>query len=129
LHKLVTKVCEGKAVEGDLEKMEHLSNVVVKGSLCGLGQSGPNPLLSTLRYFREEYTEHIVNKRCRAGVCRDLITYTINENCTGCMACLTACAYNAITGKKKELHVIDQDHCTKCGACMAVCKFDAVEVH
>jgi NADH-quinone oxidoreductase subunit F len=129
LHKLVSKVCEGKAVESDLDKMEHLSNVIVKGSLCGLGQSGPNPLLSTLRYFRQEYTEHIAEKRCRAGVCRDLITYNINEKCTGCMACLTACAYNAITGKKKELHVIVQDHCTKCGACRAVCKFDAVDVH
>lgn len=129
LHKLVVKVCEGRAVESDLDKMEQLSTVIANGSLCGLGQSGPNPLMSTLRYFKEEYLEHIVEKKCRAGVCRELITYSINDNCTGCLACISACAYNCITGKKKEVHVIDQDKCTKCGACLAVCNFDAVEVH
>ncbi|MBD3257409.1 4Fe-4S dicluster domain-containing protein [candidate division GN15 bacterium] len=129
LHKLVIKVCEGKAVESDLENMEELSRVIINGSLCGLGQSGPNPLISTLTYFRDEYLEHIRDKRCRAGVCRELITYTINDNCTGCLACISACAYNAITGKKKEVHVLDQEKCTRCGACMAVCNFDAIEVH
>jgi NADH:ubiquinone oxidoreductase subunit F (NADH-binding)/Pyruvate/2-oxoacid:ferredoxin oxidoreductase delta subunit len=130
LHALTQKVCDGKAEEDDLRKMARLSDMVVIGSLCGLGKSGPNPLLSTIRYFRDEYIAHIRDKRCPAGVCRALITYTvIPEKCTGCLACITACAYNAITGKKKELHVIVQDHCTKCGACRAVCKFDAVDVH
>ncbi len=129
LHGMVKQVCEGKATESDLERMEQLSEVIVRGSLCGLGQSGPNPLLSTLRYFKDEYLEHILNKRCPAGVCRDLITYTINDKCTGCTLCARACGDDAITGEKKGLHVIDQDKCTQCGACMAVCNFDAVEVH
>lgn len=128
LHKLVTKVTEGKAEETDLDKMEQLSKSIVMGSLCGLGTSGPNPLLSTIRYFRDEYLEHIRDKKCRAGVCRELITYEVNKDCTGCLACISACAYHAITGKKKEVHVIDQDKCTKCGACVAVCKFDAIDV-
>jgi len=129
LHTLVGKVCEGRAVEGDLDKMEQLSEVIVRGALCGLGQSGPNPLLSTLKYFRDEYLEHIVDKRCRAGVCRDLITYTINEKCTGCTLCVRACAYDAISGEQKKLHRIHQKKCTQCGACMAVCNFAAIEVH
>ena len=128
LHKLVIKVTEGKAEEADLDKMEQLSKSIVMGSLCGLGTSGPNPLLSTIKYFRDEYLEHIRDKKCRAGVCRELITYTVNEKCTGCLACISACAYHAITGKKKEVHVIDQEKCTKCGACVAVCKFDAIDV-
>jgi len=128
LHKLVVKVSEGRGEEGDLEKMEKLSKSIVMGSLCGLGTSGPNPLLSTIRYFRDEYLEHIRDKKCRAGVCRELITYRVNEKCTGCLACISACAYHAITGKKKEVHVIDQDKCTKCGACVAVCKQDAIDV-
>ncbi|MBL7032587.1 MAG: 4Fe-4S binding protein [Candidatus Delongbacteria bacterium] len=129
LHGLVQKVCAGQGSEQDLDRMEQLSEVIVRGSLCGLGQSGPNPLLSTLKYFREEYLEHILHRRCPAGVCRDLIIYTINEKCTGCGACVKPCADVAITGEKKKLHVIDQDKCTQCGACMAVCNFDAVEVH
>ncbi len=129
LHELTIKVCEGKATEEDLEKMEKLSDMVVLGSLCGLGKSGPNPLLSTIRYFRDEYIAHIRDKKCPAGVCRELITIpVIEEKCTGCLACITACAYNAITGKKKEPHYIHQERCTKCGACVAVCKFDAIEV-
>jgi NADH:ubiquinone oxidoreductase subunit F (NADH-binding)/(2Fe-2S) ferredoxin/Pyruvate/2-oxoacid:ferredoxin oxidoreductase delta subunit len=129
LHKLTEKVCEGRATEADLEKMEQLSEMVVVGSLCGLGKSGPNPLLSTIKYFREEYLAHIRDKRCPAGVCRALITYTVNpEKCTGCVACITACAYNAISGKKKEAHVINQELCEQCGACVAVCTYDAIDV-
>lgn len=129
LHALTQKVCDGKGEEEDLQKMERLSKMVVIGSLCGLGKSGPNPLLSTIRYFRDEYIAHIRDKRCPAGVCRALITYTvIPEKCTGCLACITACAYNAITGKKKEPHLINQELCEKCGACEAVCQFDAIEV-
>jgi NADH-quinone oxidoreductase subunit F len=129
LHALTQKVCDGQGEEADLDKMEQLSNMVVIGSLCGLGKSGPNPLLSTLKYFRNEYIAHIRDKRCPAGVCRPLIKYTvIPDKCTGCLACITACAYNAITGKKKEPHLINQELCTKCGACEAVCRFDAIEV-
>jgi len=128
LHAIVSRICDGKGVEEDIEKMEKLSEMVVLGSLCGLGISGPNPLMSTLKYFRNEYEAHIRDKRCPAGVCRELITYEINDKCTGCMACIAACATNAITGKKKEVHVINQEQCTKCGACYAVCMHDAIEV-
>ncbi|UCE24921.1 MAG: SLBB domain-containing protein [Candidatus Zixiibacteriota bacterium] len=128
LHALTVRVCEGRATEADLEKMEKLSNQVIIGSLCGLGKSGPNPLLSTMKYFREEYLAHIRDKRCPAGVCRELITYEINDKCTGCMACIAVCATHAITGKKGEIHVLNQAKCTKCGACYAVCKHDSVVV-
>ncbi len=128
LHALAVKISEGRATEGDLDKMEKLSEVIVRGSLCGLGKSGPNPFLSTVRYFRDEYLAHIRDKRCPAGVCRELIHYEINDKCTGCMACITACAYDAISGKKNELHVIYQDKCTKCGACVAVCNYEAIDV-
>ncbi|HUV31523.1 MAG TPA: NADH-ubiquinone oxidoreductase-F iron-sulfur binding region domain-containing protein [Acidobacteriota bacterium] len=129
LHALVAAVTEGRAVEEDLDRMERLSEVIVRGSLCGLGKSGPNPFLSTIRYFRDDYLAHIRDKRCPAGVCRELIRYEINEKCTGCMACISACAYNAITGKKQEVHVLDQDKCTKCGACLAVCRYEAIDVY
>ncbi len=129
LHKLLVKISEGRGEEEDIEKMERLSKTIVNGSLCGLGQSGPNPLLSTLKYFRDEYVAHIRDKRCPAGVCRKLITYEVNDECTGCLACIKACVYDAITGEKKEKHVIDQDKCTQCGACVAVCNFNAIDVH
>lgn len=128
LYKLTIKVSEGKATEDDLDKMEQLSEMVIIGSLCGLGKSGPNPLLSTIKYFRDEYLVHIQDKKCPAGVCHDLIKYEIQDNCTGCTACIPVCPTNAITGKKKELHLIDQKLCTKCGACFAVCNFDAILV-
>jgi ferredoxin len=102
--------------------------VVKDATMCGLGQTAPNPVLSTLRYFRNEYIEHIKNKRCPAGVCKALITYSINTNCTGCLACLSMCPEGAITGKLKELHVIDPGKCIRCGACMSICQYDAIEV-
>ncbi|MEA1980190.1 MAG: 4Fe-4S binding protein, partial [candidate division Zixibacteria bacterium] len=110
------------------EKIEKLSDNIILSSLCGLGKSGPNPIMSTLRYFKDEYISHIKDKKCPAGVCRDLITYEILDNCTGCTACKPVCPVNAITGNKKELHVIDQNLCTQCGACFAVCNFDAILV-
>ncbi|MBU0983604.1 MAG: 4Fe-4S binding protein [candidate division Zixibacteria bacterium] len=128
LHKLLVKISEGRGEESDIDRMEQLSEVIVNASLCGLGQSGPNPLLSTLKYFRDEYTAHIRDKRCPAGVCRELITYNITDECTGCMACISACAYHAITGQKKKVHVIDQEKCTKCGACVAACRFNTIDV-
>ncbi|UCC43118.1 MAG: NAD(P)H-dependent oxidoreductase subunit E [Candidatus Zixiibacteriota bacterium] len=128
LHALAVKISDGKAVEADLDRMEQLSDVIIRGSLCGLGKSGPNPFLSTIRYFRDEYLAHIRDKRCPAGVCKNLITYEINDKCTGCLACIPACAYEAITGKKDEIHILDQKKCTQCGACYAVCRFDAIDV-
>ncbi len=129
LHELTVRVCNGLAEEADLNKMEQLSKMIVIGSLCGLGKSGPNPLLSTIKYFRDEFEAHIKEKRCPAGVCKALITYTVvTEKCTGCLACIAACAYNAITGEKKQPHYIHQDKCEKCGACVVVCKHDAIEV-
>jgi NADH:ubiquinone oxidoreductase subunit F (NADH-binding)/NAD-dependent dihydropyrimidine dehydrogenase PreA subunit len=129
LHAIAVAVSEGRATEADLDKIEHLSENIIIGSLCGLGKSGPNPLLSTVRNFRDEYLAHIRDHRCPAGVCRALITYTIDASkCNGCMACIAACAHHAITGKKKRPHVINQDQCDKCGACYAVCQHDAIEV-
>ena len=129
LHALVKKISDGLGTEEDLEKMEQLSDVIINASLCGLGKSGPNPFLSTVRYFRDEYLAHIRDKKCPAKVCRELIRYEIiDEKCDGCLACISACAFNAITGKKNQVHVLDQDLCTKCGACMAVCTRNAIEV-
>ncbi|MBD3381983.1 MAG: 4Fe-4S dicluster domain-containing protein [candidate division Zixibacteria bacterium] len=128
LWQLAVKVTEGNASEHDLEMMEHLSEYIITGSLCGLGKSGPNPFLSTVRYFRDEYLAHIKDKECPAGVCRELITYEINDKCTGCLACIKPCPVDAITGEKKKLHVIDQELCTRCGACYAICQFDAIDI-
>jgi len=129
LHRLAVKISEGEATEADLDKMEKLSEMIIIGSLCGLGKSGPNPFLSTIRYFRDEYLAHIKDKRCPAGVCRALIRYeVITDKCDGCMACISTCAVHAITGKKGEVHVIDQDKCDKCGACYAICTRHAIEV-
>jgi len=131
MYQLVSKVCEGEGAEQDLARIEALSRVVATGSLCGLGKSGPNPVLSTIRYFRSEWEAHIRERRCPAGVCRALITYEINhDNCNGCGACLNACVRSAITGtrKKGETFSIDEVECDRCGACAAICKFDAVTI-
>ncbi|MEA2031296.1 MAG: NADH-quinone oxidoreductase subunit NuoF [candidate division Zixibacteria bacterium] len=129
LHKMVKNITDGNGKEEDLEKMERLSDVIIKSSLCGLGKSGPNPFISTVRYFRDEYLTHIKDKKCPAKVCRELIRFDIiDDKCDGCMACLSACAFDAITGKKNEVHVIDQEKCTKCGACKTVCTRDAIKV-
>jgi NADH-quinone oxidoreductase subunit F len=129
LYLLAVKISEGMATEDDLDKMEQLSGVIIDASLCGLGKSGPNPFLSTIRYFRDEYLTHIRDKRCPAGVCKALITYEVDaQACDGCMACIHACAANAISGKKGEVHTIDQTKCDKCGACFAVCNRHAIKV-
>jgi NADH-quinone oxidoreductase subunit F len=131
MHHLVSRICEGEGKMADLDKIEELSQTIVLGSLCGLGKSGPNPVLSTLQYFRHEYEAHIQERRCPAGVCKALITYSINtDNCNGCGACIIACANDAITGLKKkgETFEINEIECNRCGACEAVCKFDAVRV-
>jgi NADH:ubiquinone oxidoreductase subunit F (NADH-binding)/(2Fe-2S) ferredoxin/NAD-dependent dihydropyrimidine dehydrogenase PreA subunit len=126
---ILDKITRGQGTLQDLEVLEELAEVTKDASMCGLGQTAANPVLSTLRYFRDEYTTHIEQRKCPARVCKPLIKYTIlAERCTGCMACLQVCPVNAISGKKKEVHTIDQKKCTKCGSCMAICKFEAVSV-
>ena len=129
MFEVLDAITQGEGKEGDIELLEELSWVIAEGSLCALGQTAPNPVLSTIRYFRNEYEAHIKEKRCPAGVCKALITYSIDEeNCTGCGLCKKVCPVEAITGEKKELHTIDPDKCIRCGACIAACNFDAVTV-
>jgi NADH:ubiquinone oxidoreductase subunit F (NADH-binding)/NAD-dependent dihydropyrimidine dehydrogenase PreA subunit len=125
---IVDRICDGKGQDGDLDLLESLSETIADASLCALGQTAPNPLKSTMRYFREEYEEHIRDGKCRGGVCKSLITFTINDECTGCLICKKKCPQNCISGEKKKLHVIDQADCIKCGVCKDVCKFDAVDI-
>ncbi|NOR90798.1 MAG: 4Fe-4S dicluster domain-containing protein, partial [Anaerolineales bacterium] len=123
------RICAGDGRPGDVDYLIELGEEIKRSSLCGLGQTAPNPVLSTIRYFRDEYEAHIVDKTCPARVCKGLITYSvIDENCTGCMVCLRNCPEGAIQGEKKEIHVIDAAICTRCGMCMSVCKFDAILV-
>ncbi len=128
LLEILTRITEGKGREGDIDLLESLSSDVKTSSLCGLGQSAPNPILSTIKYFRDEYEAHIYEHRCPAGVCKDLLTYSILEEfCKGCTACVRVCAAGAIIGDKKKPHKIVQDLCIKCGACFETCKFKAVK--
>lgn len=127
---ILTRITEGNGTEKDIELLEELSTAVKEAALCGLGATAPNPVLSTLRYFRDEYEAHIRQKRCPALVCRNLVHYYINpDKCKACMLCLKACPVEAIRGEKKQAHVIDQLKCTKCGSCVAACpeKFAAIE--
>jgi NADH:ubiquinone oxidoreductase subunit F (NADH-binding)/Pyruvate/2-oxoacid:ferredoxin oxidoreductase delta subunit/(2Fe-2S) ferredoxin len=126
---ILTAICEGKGKQGDIELLEELGSMIQKFSLCGLGTSAPNPVLTTIHYFREEYESHIIDKKCVAGVCKNLFVYEIDEDaCTGCGLCAKKCPQDAITGTKKEPHVLEQDKCIKCGICYDACKFDAIVI-
>jgi NADH-quinone oxidoreductase subunit F len=126
---ILNRICAGKGRPDDISLLEELGELLKGFSLCGLGKSAANPVLSTIRYFRSEYEAHIHEQRCPAGVCKALITYTIDvEKCTGCTACARQCPQEAISGEKKKAHVIDQELCIRCGICLDTCKFDAVLV-
>ena len=124
---ILTRITEGKGEENDLAKLQRLARTIQKASLCGLGQTAPNPVLSTIKNFKEEYEEHIRDKKCRAGVCKELLSYSINDNCVGCTACRKVCPVGAISGEIKGRHIIDKDKCIKCGNCFEVCKFNAID--
>ena len=127
MNEILSNIAEGRGNMEDIALLEELGGVVRDASLCGLGQTAPNPVLSTIRYFRDEYIAHIVEKRCPAGVCKALIRYMIDEEqCTGCGVCKKSCPQGAIEGEPKEPHIIAQDTCVKCGICYELCKFDAV---
>jgi NADH:ubiquinone oxidoreductase subunit F (NADH-binding)/(2Fe-2S) ferredoxin/ferredoxin len=129
MHGILDRICSGNGAEGDIEMLGELAEAVKDASLCALGGTAPNPVLSTIRYFRDEYESHIKDKRCPAGVCKQLITFSIDkEKCTGCRLCAKNCPQEAISGQVKQPHTIDQDKCIKCGVCADVCKFEAVLV-
>ncbi len=125
---ILTRITRGQGRPDDLDKVESLCDVLEEASLCALGKSAANPVRSTLRYFRKEYEEHIRDGFCRAGVCRDLCTYHINDKCTGCTLCAKVCPVDCIAGERKQLHLIDQKTCTRCGSCFDACNFDAIEI-
>ena len=124
---ILEKITQGKGTLEDLDRLETLCRHIKENALCGLGQTAPNPVLSTLRYFRDEYVAHIVEKRCPAGVCKDLLTFSVDPGkCRGCTLCAKQCPAGAISGSVKLPHVIDQSKCVKCGTCLDACKFGAI---
>ena len=129
MREILTRISQGKGGEEDLKLLEDIGWMVRETSLCGLGQTAPNPVLTTLRYFRDEYLAHVREKRCPAKVCKELVTYRIEPTlCDGCGACLRVCTSEAILGEKKQVHTIDNAKCIKCGSCLEVCQPQAVLV-
>jgi NADH-quinone oxidoreductase subunit F len=129
MRQILDRITEGKGEERDIETLEWMGKGIIDGSLCQLGGTAPNPVLSTIKFFRDEYMAHIRDKRCPAGVCKALITYRVNaDNCTGCMACAKVCPTGAAAGERRKVHKIDLEKCIKCGACWDACKFDAIEI-
>lgn len=127
LYEILDKITKGNGTMEDLELLRELSETIKDTSLCGLGQTAPNPVLSTLNKFWHEYVAHVQDKKCPAGQCTDLLQYVINDKCIGCTACARVCPTNCISGKVKEKHLIDQVKCIKCGACYTTCKFKAID--
>ena len=124
---LLTKICSGLGEPADLEKLDFLARTVKSTSLCGLGQTAPNPVLTTMKYFRNEYEEHVHDKRCQSLICKALITYrVIADKCTGCQRCVSVCPTGAITGPRSQPHNVDLNKCIKCRACYEICRFDAI---
>ncbi|MDD2492347.1 MAG: NADH-ubiquinone oxidoreductase-F iron-sulfur binding region domain-containing protein, partial [Bacilli bacterium] len=123
---ILEKITEGKGTLEDIDELETLANSIRDSALCGLGQTAPNPVLSTLKNFKEEYIAHVVEKRCPAGVCKALINYYVTDKCIGCGKCKRGCPAAAITGNIKEMHKIDTSICIKCGACKVVCPVGAI---
>ena len=129
MYEIVDRICKGEGKIEDLMHLEELGEALQWGSICGLGQSAPNPVLSTIRYFADEYKAHIIEGRCPAGVCKEITTFTImEEKCTGCMRCKVECPMGAIEGERKEPHRIDDLRCITCGICYDVCPFDAIKI-
>lgn len=126
---ILQRICDGNGVEEDIGKLQELAAQIKDSSLCGLGQTAPNPVLTTLKYFRHEYEAHIKDKKCPAKSCKALLTYEINDQCIGCTVCVRVCPTKAITGERKVKHLIDQEKCIKCGACFDICKFKAIDVN
>ncbi len=130
LTNILEKITSGNGTLQDLDTLETIGEAMKKGSLCALGQTAPNPVLSTIKHFKDEYMAHIVDKSCPSGTCKKLVRYSINpEKCIGCTACARKCPVAAISGERKQVHIIDQSICIKCGVCMETCKFGAVEIH